>query len=275
MDGSNGKQEASEEQKIGFMEMIKLGYGELVNAIIRPPRAEYSIQNLGPTLFSVGNIKVKRNDFTLKNPRSLDIHCSHWEPITASSAAPSPCVIYLHGNCGCRVEVVEYLPALLQSGITVLSYDASGCGMSEGEFISLGWYERDDIDTIVKYLRSTSAVSTIGLWGRSMGAVTALLHGDRDPSIAALVLDSPFASLRQLANELVENQPQLKIKVPGFAISGALRMVRSTIKKKAKFDIYDLSPIDHADKCFIPALFCCANGDEFIRPHHAQQIHDA
>jgi hypothetical protein len=29
-----------------------------------------------------------------------------------------------------------------------------------------------------------------------MGAVTALMHADRDPSIAGLVLDGPFSSLR-------------------------------------------------------------------------------
>ena len=34
---------------------------------------------------------------------------------------------------------------------------------------------------------------------RSMGAATALLHAHRDPSIAALVLDSPFTDLRVLA----------------------------------------------------------------------------
>ena len=35
-----------------------------------------------------------------------------------------------------------------------------------------------------------------------MGAVTALMHADRDPSIAGLVLDSPFSSLKILAEEL-------------------------------------------------------------------------
>jgi hypothetical protein len=38
-------------------------------------------------------------------------------------------------------------------------------------------------------------VSTIGLWGRSMGAVTALMYADYDPSIGGLVLDSPFSNL--------------------------------------------------------------------------------
>ena len=42
---------------------------------------------------------------------------------------------------------------------------------------------------------STGTVSTIALWGRSMGAATALMHGERDPSIAGMVLDSAFADL--------------------------------------------------------------------------------
>jgi fermentation-respiration switch protein FrsA (DUF1100 family) len=89
--------------------------------------------------------------------------------------------------------------------ITIFSFDFAGCGKSEGEYISLGWYERDDVDVVVEWLRKSNKVSTIGLWGRSMGAVTALMHADRDPSIAGLVLDSPFSNLRTLAEELAKN----------------------------------------------------------------------
>jgi hypothetical protein len=39
--------------------------------------------------------------------------------------------------------------------------------------------------------------------------------------------------------------------------------------------IQDLCPIAHADSTFIPALFVAAKGDDFIRPHHSQQLHDA
>lgn len=80
--------------------------------------------------------------------------------------------------------------------ITVLCLDLSGSGMSEGEYISLGVYERDDVALVIEHLRQSGRVTCIGLWGRSMGACTALLHGDRDPSIAGMVLDSPFATLK-------------------------------------------------------------------------------
>ena len=45
-------------------------------------------------------------------------------------------------------------------------------------------------------------MSTIGLWGRSMGAGTALMHAYRDHSIAGLVLDSAFSDLAIAAKEI-------------------------------------------------------------------------
>lgn len=78
----------------------------------------------------------------------------------------------------------------------MFAFDFSGCGQSEGEYLSLGYYEKDDLQCVVDHLRGLGTVSLIGLWGRSMGAATALLHGHRDPSIAGMVLDSSFASLK-------------------------------------------------------------------------------
>jgi pimeloyl-ACP methyl ester carboxylesterase len=107
-----------------------------------------------------------------------------------------PCVIYMHGNSSSRLEALESVPYLLPSNITLMCFDFAGCGLSEGEYISLGWWEREDLGIIIEYLRKERRVSTIGLWGRSMGAVTSLLYGDRDPSIAGMVLDSPFADMK-------------------------------------------------------------------------------
>lgn len=104
-----------------------------------------------------------------------------------------------------------------------------------------------------------------------MGAVTALLHADRDPSIAAIVLDSPFSDLSKLVNELAYRYTKL----PSFLVSPALKLVSSTIKSKVNFDVYKLSPIKHVANSFIPALFATATGDDFIKPQHSQDLHDA
>jgi acetyl esterase/lipase len=101
-----------------------------------------------------------------------------------------------------------------------------------------------------------------------MGAATALLHGERDPSIAGMVLDSSFADLQMLAEEMVEKGRQNGLVAPGLIVKIAIRMIRSSVLKAAGFDIRLLSPIEHADRCFIPTLFVAAGGDEFVPPHH-------
>lgn len=113
-------------------------------------------------------------------------------------------------------------------------------------------------------------MSTIGLWGRSMGAVTAIMYGDKDPSIAGMVLDSPFSSLKVLVEELVKD----KVSVPGFIVNQALKLVKSTVTKKANFKLDDIEPIKFAERCYIPALFVAAKDDNFVKPHHAKMLFD-
>jgi alpha-beta hydrolase superfamily lysophospholipase len=230
------------------------------------------MEDLGPTDFVIDHIRVQRTDLVITNHFGNKLQCSHYEPHESSrSWNELPCVIYLHGNSSCRLEAIEAVNYLLPSNITLFCFDFAGCGMSEGEYISLGWHEREDLNLIVEHLRKERRCSTIGLWGRSMGAVTSLLHGDRDPSIAGMILDSPFSCMKDLVSELAKKYT----KIPNFLVSAALKMVKSTIKSKANFDIYDLTPITHVGECFIPALFATATGDDFILPHHSEKLHAA
>lgn len=185
-----------------------------------------------------------------------------------------PVVIYMHGNSSARVEVLPQLSYLLSLGVAVFSFDFAGSGKSDGEYVSLGYYEREDLACVIAHLRSTNVVSTIALWGRSMGAATALMFGDRDPSIACMILDSPFADLTQLAEEMVEKGRDQGIVVPTFVVSVALRLIQGSVKKQANVNIKNISPISHADKCFIPALLVAGEHDDFIKKHHAEAIYD-
>lgn len=259
---------------MAFFTRINDQYSELWKAIIRPPRDTYEIKDLGPTVFSIENRTYQRTDTQLKNPRGHSLACSHFEPIPSERVSERlPCVVYLHGNCSSRLEAVSTLPVLLPFNITVFCFDFSGSGLSDGEYLSLGYYERDDLAVVVNYLRESNRVTCIGLWGRSMGASTALLHGDRDPSIAGMVLDSPFSDLKVLCEELVD--VYVNFKIPRWVVGVALHMVRSSIRANANFDIFDLVPIDHVRNSFIPALFTAAYNDTFIRPHHAKELHEA
>ena len=245
-------------------------YEDLWRYVIRPEKDEYTLDELGPVKFKHNQKLFKRTDLTLTNKRNLKLCCSFWEP-EERKYPKLPCVIYLHGNSSSRTEIFPELYYLLSSDITVFAFDFSGCGKSEGEYISLGWYERDDVECVVEYLRSTNKVATIGLWGRSMGAVTAIMYGDRDPSIAGLVLDSPFCSLKVLTEELAKEKAA---SIPNFILNKGVQMIRETIKEKAKFDINDIEPKVYAERCFIPALFCHGLDDTFVNVHHCKDLYE-
>jgi pentatricopeptide repeat protein len=64
---------------------------------------------------------------------------------------------------------------------------SQGCGLSDGTFVTLGVKEVEDLAAVVRYIQQDERISTLGLWGRSMGAVTALLYSNMDPDIAGTV----------------------------------------------------------------------------------------
>ena len=161
-----------------------------------------------------------RTDITITNPRNLKLQCSFWEPKVTNYKPP--CVIYLHGNCSSRVEALSVIECILPLGMSVFSFDFAGCGLSDGDFISLGWHERDDLETIIDYLRSIK-ISSIGLWGRSMGAVTALMYAERDLSIGGMVLDSPYSDLKLLIRDVAIYD----MNIPSHMVHGVLKFIKS------------------------------------------------
>jgi hypothetical protein len=62
-------------------------------------------------------------------------------PVERPEDRPLPCVIYCHGNSGCRADASEAAIVLLPSNITIFTLDFSGSGLSGGEHVTLGWNE--------------------------------------------------------------------------------------------------------------------------------------
>ena len=245
-------------------------YEELWKAIIRPIKDNYTDKDLGPEKFRINNKYYKRTDLTLRNSRNQILMCSYWEPYDEEREYTYlPCVIYLHGNSSSRCEVIPNLKYLLPLNITVFAFDFAACGHSEGEYISLGWYEILDVKCVINYLRKSNKVSTIGLWGRSMGAVTSIMYAEKDPTIGGIFLDSPFFSLNLLMDELSKE----KISFPSFLVKQVINKVKETVKEKAKFNIDDINTEKYCKKCFVPAFFCHGKDDNFVRVHHCKDLY--
>eukprot|EP01012_Entosiphon_sulcatum_P015701 TRINITY_DN2066_c0_g1_i1.p1 TRINITY_DN2066_c0_g1~~TRINITY_DN2066_c0_g1_i1.p1 ORF type:complete len:403 (-),score=41.10 TRINITY_DN2066_c0_g1_i1:135-1343(-) len=255
------------------MQKLSKAWDDLCDLIIRPQRALYAEEHLGPRVFRLGDRVFHRTDLTLENPRGMTLHCSHFEPVPSQRPAVRlPVVIYLHGNCGCRLDGIDAVPLLLPLNITVFTVDFTGSGWSEGDYVSLGFFERQDLAAIVEHLGCAGTVSRIGLWGRSMGAATSIMYGSRDPTIAAIVADSPFSSLTEIMEDIVETY---KSWIPKGATRLAIKMVRRTILQKAHFDLKDLNTLQSARNCKVPILIAHAQDDDFVRISHAEAVAEA
>jgi len=262
------------------LEWLSAGaYKNAWKAVIRPSRCIYSLSELGPSEFSIGGRAFKREDFRLKSASGHNLECSHFSLAEPSeddlgqqdSRPPRPCVLYLHGCSSSRLEVLDVLHKLLPHQLDVFCMDFAGSGLSGGDYVSLGHYEEKDLGVAIRHLRKSGRVTSIGLWGRSMGASTAILRASKDRCLSACVLDSPFRDLRSIATDMVTQS----VPVPQWVIDIGVEAVRTEVLSRAGFDPGEVLPIRSARRARCPGLFAAASDDSFVLPQHAQDLHDA
>ncbi|KAJ8613153.1 hypothetical protein CTAYLR_004810 [Chrysophaeum taylorii] len=277
----------------------KVAYSRIVRAYIRPPRADYELAALGPRAFVFGDRSYARRDKEIRNARGRLVRYSVWREVSKSRTqskhfarpderkepeppsgddenderAPRATIVYAHGNASSRVEGLSQLSLALSlgRGVQFVALDCCGSGLSEGEFVSLGLKEQDDVVAVLDAERA--ALGKVALWGRSMGAVTTLLvSATRDPDVAAVVCDSAYASLRDLSLDVARRGAA---SLPTFVARSALRWIRDSVLRRADFDIFDVDALKHAPECAAPAFFICAADDNFVEASHTARLHDA
>lgn len=110
-------------------------------------------------------------------------------------------IVLVHGFLSERRELLDLVPPLHEAGFDLLLYDQRGAGLSEGDGVTFGYYEARDLIAAAAYLRARSGAARLGALGVSQGAATVLLAAGADATLAAVVADSPFADLEQVAAE--------------------------------------------------------------------------
>lgn len=211
-----------------------------------------------------------RRDLRLQSSQGHILECSHFTPCQrlGPKLRKVPVVVYLHGNSSSRLEAWNIVEAFLEQGISLFCYDAAGCGKSGGEYVSLGWHERNDLAVVLAHLRTSPFCGPVGIYGRSMGAVTALMYAHMDPSLGAMLVDSPFWSLRVLIEELAQGT----VTLPTWLLESLIQMIRGRVQTLAGFDIEDIVPNDYMDKTYVPTLFVHGQNDHFITPSHSRKL---
>jgi pimeloyl-ACP methyl ester carboxylesterase len=139
--------------------------------------------------------------------------------------------------------------------------------MSGGQYISLGWFEHEDVGAAIEYLGNEFGIGKFALWGRSMGAATAFFAIRANALVCAAVVDSAFRSLPVLLKEILCGFP-----IPNFLNGTALWYLRKKIQQKAHFNVAQVVPEEVAVECRVPVFMIHADGDDLIDVEHSRVL---
>jgi uncharacterized protein len=114
-------------------------------------------------------------------------------PVTNSQQT----ILLFHGYGGSKNRFLPEAQALQALGYQVLAVDFSGHGDSEGNQVSLGYHEAEDVEATYKWAKRNFPDQRIVLYAASMGAAAVLraLHLDTIRP-EKVVLECPFASMQ-------------------------------------------------------------------------------
>jgi len=133
--------------------------------------------------------------------QTLHIETTDGETLEAWRKPPRdasfPLILYFHGNGGALVDRANRFRALAQHGYGVLVVSYRGYGGSTGTPTEEGLM-RDAESAYAEARKLGFPPSRIVLWGESLGTTVATILAARREA-AALVLDSPFASVVDVA----------------------------------------------------------------------------
>ncbi|MDT7541074.1 MAG: transporter, family, purine base/nucleoside efflux pump [Acidobacteriota bacterium] len=130
-------------------------------------------------------------------------------------------VVMTHGLFRSRYETLDRGVRLWREGYGVLLYDLRRHGKSTGEFSSIGYFERRDVEAALKFTEAREPQNKIVLFGVSMGAAATLLaaaESQDDPRLAGVVSESSFLSFADTARHHIKNLTP----IPAFPFASLL-----------------------------------------------------
>lgn len=115
-------------------------------------------------------------------------------------------VMVVHGYKEHRGSVLGVAAILRRHGYAVLVTSLRGHDRSDGETISFGAHEMQDLAAWYAWVRTRPEVdpALIGIFGVSMGATIAIRFTSENPGVRALVADCAFSSVEDTVETSVE-----------------------------------------------------------------------
>jgi len=183
----------------------------------------------------------------------------------------SPAIVVVHGSGGNRADPAERMLGIVKDltshGYNVLTFDMRGHGESDGEHISAGLYEKNDLLGAIDYVRSRGVENKIGVLGFSMGAAVCLMTAPESEEIDAVVADGSYADIVSI----IESEFAERSDLPGFFIPIILSMTRTVYD----VDFTAIKPEEAVRKTSAPVFIIHGEQDEMIPVEHAYRLKEA
>ncbi|MDA7027076.1 alpha/beta hydrolase [Bacillus sp. CLL-7-23] len=207
---------------------------------------------------------LPKEDITLQSPYGYDIKGYYVHPHQTKNT-----VIICHGVTMNLLNSVKYMNLFLELGWNAVIYDHRRHGTSGGKTTSYGYYEKNDLETVVNWLRKrTGEHALIGIHGESMGAVTTLLYaGMPSDGVDFYIADCPFATFEdQLIHRLKED-----FHLPKTFL---LPLANTVLKWRDGYSIHDVSPLAVMEQIHKPVLFIHSQFDDYIPVKSSEQLYE-
>lgn len=155
--------------------------------LVHPPRLPITVQPDSAGFIDYQTARLQTSD---------GIDLAAWYMAPAESGAV---VIYLHGLGGNRQLLLQQAAVLYDHGYGALLLDLRSHGESGGELSTLGYYEPRDVRAALDFLLIQPEVNPdhIGIFGESLGAITAIRAAAQMPELGAVVAQSAFTSIEE------------------------------------------------------------------------------
>ena len=178
--------------------------------------------------------------------------------------------IVLHGYRSETDSVLSIGMHFYEKGYNVLIPSMRACGDSEGEYIGMGWLDKDDLQCWIKLITEQVPKSEIILHGSSMGAATVLMaSGDNLPeNVKAIVADSGYTSVW----DIFTSEAKARFNLPAFPI---LNMFEIVANVRAQYDIKEASALEQVKNSKTPILFIHGDADDFVPEYMCEELYSA
>lgn len=187
-------------------------------------------------------------------------------PAPPGTRKPVGAVVYGHGNASDRRDWLPIATAVHEAGLAQLLFDFAGRGDSDGDVITLGAREAEDLVAAVAWVRRADGVDPgrIAIAGRSMGAAAAILAAAEERRIRALVLDSPFADLPSVLDRVLAERylPPALVRPLLVRFAGW----------RAGYDPAEIRPEEAIRRVAAPILLLHGEEDALVPIEHARRL---